>query len=445
MKKIFLYALAVMGLSALTLTSCSTDDPFITAGPDSEPHILQPDFPEGKDGQPALFKSLKRNEALDITTIVTPAEYSTVKWYDENWQEEPIAEGLSINQELMAGEHTIKIEVTTTAGKQASRTFLVNVAALDGDPSCPAKAKERWLNPGATQSITVANFDKVKKIYFGTNELTSYTLDGNTLTFVVPAIEEKMYKFIAEDEEGQKYGCGDVTITSEPWVDPAVKETEIWTTETLIDWDANLCHIPYSLLAENKLKVGDQIAIYYTVPEAEYHALRIIASADWSVDLQPQIDITGDTPNPFIIDVTPEVLSMVQADDYGFSCVGFGYAVSKISLLQQTENTLFEGPVVIDWDAALCNVPAEKLASIPNGSVIKIAYELVDAEYHALRIIGSADWNTDIQPQIDITGDTPNPLVLEMTPELKATIDASEGFGFSCVGFGYKVNKISWE
>ena len=103
MKKIYFLAMFMLLMTcSLALTSCSSDDdPFITATEDDEPRILDPYFPDWSDGQPGVFKNFARNLNLEAEVIVTPANHTTVKWYIDD---EEVAEGLSINHSLLAGE-----------------------------------------------------------------------------------------------------------------------------------------------------------------------------------------------------------------------------------------------------------------------------------------------------------------------------------------------------
>jgi hypothetical protein len=104
---------------------------------------------------------------------------------------------------------------------------------------------------------------------------------------------------------------------------------------------------------------------------------------------------------------------------------------------------LLEGIFVIDWDAAICHLNPEAFNDIPVGAVLKIYYEVPDAEYHNLRII--TNWWNDVPggAQIDVTADTPNPFTLTFTNEFKDMVTSQEGM--SCVGFGYTVTRITYE
>jgi hypothetical protein len=70
--------------------------------------------------------------------------------------------------------------------------------------------------------------------------------------------------------------------------------------------------------------------IYYEVPEAEYHNLRIVTNWWNDVPGGAQIDVTADTPNPYELTYTQEFKDLVMEQE-GMSCVGFGYTVKSIT------------------------------------------------------------------------------------------------------------------
>ena len=63
---------------SLMLASCSNDEPFSTAGPDDEPHILAPTFPDRNNGQLPVVANINRDANFAMELTVTPADYVDV-------------------------------------------------------------------------------------------------------------------------------------------------------------------------------------------------------------------------------------------------------------------------------------------------------------------------------------------------------------------------------
>lgn len=129
----------------------------------------------------------------------------------------------------------------------------------------------------------------------------------------------------ASGEVAQFYNDGELAADGQYRIS---SEIDLLEGNFVIDWDASICHLdPEKFEA---VSVGSTIKIYYEVPAAEYHNLRIITN--WWTDVPggAQIDITADTPNPFELQYTQEFKNMVM-EQGGMSCVGFGYTVKRIS------------------------------------------------------------------------------------------------------------------
>lgn len=446
MKKIFSMLMA-MATSALVFTGCSTDDPYITAGPDDMPRILQPDLPQGTDGQPAVYKSLKTDEPLDVTVIVTPAEYTTVKWYDENWTPEAIAEGLSINQELVAGEHDIKVVATTTAGKSTSRTFRVNVTALPTDPAYDKDGQSRWLNPGATHTAAVQNFDNVARMCFGDTDVPFTYADGK-ITFTVPNMEEAKYRLFFFDKDGKKYCNGEVTVSSGEYVPETVKV--LWEGEQQVDWaipaSINEVYPKLKELAEE----GSILTVHVEETAADYHTA--CAVIDWAHIVTGHTegqreDTTVSGSMDIKYELTKEAVERIQRGGE-FGIVGFGCKATKITIEAPAEKVIYEGPSdKLDWNGVLWKTDDGTYdaikANFKVGTVVK-AYVTAD-EGAAGAIVttwwnnfnNGAGWDKEGGCRVDMTaGDH----VLEMTIE---TLDFLNEQGFGVVGNGFVVNKIT--
>lgn len=257
-----------------------------------------------------------------------------------------------------------------------------------------------------------------------------------------------IYRVSAVNDKAERFGCGMVTVTDEEWVDPDIVEVALWEGDQAIDWNADLCKITAEQMAD--VPVGTEIKVYYTTPEAEYHAMRI--TTPWWGDnpednLVGQFDITAETPNPFIFVYDEHCKALVE--ERGAMClVGFGYNVQKVAYDKMVGATvLWEGdPVTIDWNADLCKLTAEEMADVPVGATISIYYDTPEAEYHAMRI--TTPWWGDnpednLVAQFDLTEETPNPFEFTYDQHCKALVD--ERGAMSLVGFGYRVSKITFK
>lgn len=260
MKKIyFLATLMLLMTSNFALTSCSSDDdPFITASENDEPRILDPYFPDWVDGQPGVFKNFSRDLNLEATVVVTPANFTTVTWLIDD---EQVAEGLTINHTLLAGEYTLKVVATTTMGKETSRTSLVQVRPLEGDPTPGNDIRDRQVVPGSVVKLHGTNMDKVTKISFGDKEAVTTFVDKGDKSYVeytVPAdLALGTYRVTLYDAAGNVYGGNKIVVSNEA---PEVLEETLWEGSFNVTWGT-----PFDLLKDqfpNLVKAGKIVRAY---------------------------------------------------------------------------------------------------------------------------------------------------------------------------------------
>ena len=425
-----------MGFSLAATTACSSDeDPFFTASEDDAPRILNTDIPEGKKGEPAVLKTIDRTENFTYEAIVTPVKYTTVSWYIDDVK---VAEGPNIDVPVLAGDHILKIVATTAKGLSASRTCKLVVRPLAGDPELATDAKSRWLTVGTTKTIECNNVTTVEKVFIGQKEASNVSYANGKITFDVPSMDEGDYMLSIQDESGTRYGCGWFTVSNDEYVDPGIKETVLWEGSVDINWgDANVFLSPEQM---TDVPVGATIRLVYEVPDAEYHALRI-TNQDWTSDIVPQVDGFESQPNPYEFTYTADHKAI--ADAKGMLITGFGYKLTKVIVVEgvaPAETTLWEGASDINWGDANVYLSPEQMADVPVGATVRLSFDIIDAEYHALRITNQ-DWTSDIVPQVDGFESQPNPYEFTYTADHKAIADAK---GMLITGFGYKLTKVTF-
>lgn len=442
MKKLYIMLLTLV--AAFTFTGCSeSNDPFFTAGEDDFPRILNTDIPEMSGGQPSNLPSISRDQNFTFTAIVTPTRYTTVSWYIDG---EKVSEGNTINMPMLAGNYNVKIVATTTKGKETSRNCTLAVLPLEGDPSLSADVKARWMNPGAKAAIPGTNIRNVTALYIGGKQVSDFVNSGTSVSFAVPELPEGDYKMVVETAEG-KFGVGTAKVTKEKYVEPGVQEVPLWEGSAVVNWGDSKVDITAEQLAD--VPVGAVIKLYYNVPEAEYHAMRI-TTPKWGDtpedNLVAQFDITGETANPYEFVYTEACKKLVE-ERGGMLITGFGYEVTKVSydkVVAARETTVWEGDVTINWGDSNVSIPTADLAGVKVGSKVCLYFEMIDAEYHAMRVT-TPKWGDNaadnLVAQFDLMADTPNPYEFEYTDACKKLVDEREGM--LVVGFGYKLKKIT--
>ena len=420
---------------ATAFTSCSSDDdPFFSASEDDYPRIINTDLPEGKGGVPAAFTSISRDENFTFEVIVTPADYTTVTWYIDD---ELVAEGLKVDVPVIAGDHLVRIVATTTKGLSTFRELTLNVRPVAGDPELATDGRSRWLTIGTTKTIECKNVSNVTRVFIGKTECGNVSYANGKLTFDVPSMEEDEYP-VSIEADGMRYGCGVFTVSKDEYVDPGIKETVIWEGGVDINWgDANVFLSPEVM---TNVPVGATIQLHFEMIEAEYHALRV-TNQDWSSDIVPQIDGFNEYPSPYEFEFTADHKAI--ADAKGMLITGFGYKLTKVVVIEgvaPAEVTLWEGGVDINWGDSNVFITAEDMAQVPAGAKVSLFYDMIEAEYHALRVTNQ-DWSSDIVPQVDGFNEYPSPYVFEFTADHKAIAEAK---GMLVTGFGYKLTKVTF-
>ena len=180
---------------------------------------------------------------------------------------------------------------------------------------------------GNTWVITGINLQKVAKVQVGDVEITDLQVTETSVTLTAPALEIGEYTLSMFNEDGSAV----LFVTNEGAVEQVKtivpNETTIWTGSVTIDWNADLVKVDASAMAA--VPVGATIYVYFEVPDAEYHAMRV-TTPWWDVDLLPQVDGMENQPNPYSFTYTAEGKEAVDRTG-AMSVVGFGLTVTKIT------------------------------------------------------------------------------------------------------------------
>ena len=180
---------------------------------------------------------------------------------------------------------------------------------------------------GSTWVITGVNLQHVVKVKVNDIEITDLQVTDNSVTLTAPAVEVGEYALSIFNEDGSAV----LFITDEGAVEQVKtvvpSETTIWTGPVTIDWNADLVKVDASAMAA--VPVGATIFVYYDVPAAEYHAMRV-TTPWWDYDFLPQVDGMEAQPNPYSF--VYEAAGKEAVDRTGaMSVVGFGVTVTKIT------------------------------------------------------------------------------------------------------------------
>ncbi len=198
---------------------------------------------------------------------------------------------------------------------------------IDVHNGAVALAGFQEMPAGSTWVITGVNLQKVAKVQVGDIEITELQVTETSVTLTAPAVEVGEYTLAMYNEDGSAV----LFITNEGAVEQVMtlvpSETTIWTGPVTIDWNADLVKVDAGVMAA--VPVGATIFVYFEVPAAEYHAMRV-TTPWWDVDLLPQVDGMENQPNPYSFTYTAEGKEAVDRTG-AMSVVGFGLTVTKIT------------------------------------------------------------------------------------------------------------------
>lgn len=224
----------------------------------------------------------------------------------------------------------------------------------------------------------------------------------------------------------------------------ATVEKTLWEGSNVINWGESNVNITPDQMAD--VPVGTKIRLYYNVPDAEYHAMRI-TTPSWGDNpednLVCQFDVTPDTPNPYEFIYTADCKKLVDGRG-GMLIVGFGYELTKVTyeVAGGGAEVVFDGSQDINWGEANLSLSLPDLG-ITAGKTLTIDYVLCDMPegYHCAKVVTGPSWvHQDILDQFDLTED--GSYELKVTDEMVSKA-AEDGNAFLLVGYGYTIKKVS--
>lgn len=402
---------------SLMLASCSNDEPFSTAGPDDEPHILAPTFPDRNNGQLPVVANINRDANFAMELTVTPADYVDVAWYIDG---EQAATGKAIDMPLLAGTYEMKVVVTTTQGKSTSREGLINVNPLDGDPWSSSVSFERIVAPGQRAVLYGSNLASVKSIVIGNSEQIPVTYsaeDGNEmLSYTMPAnAVAGTFRLELIDAEGVNYGADKVTVSASALITSGADRITAGATTTITG--INL----------------DKVA---SITIGDIEITEIIEKTPTSLSFTAPSLEDGEY-----------TMSGVMTDGNEVQFYKNGQVESSASVVISSQQTLWSGHHYVSWDMpddspnkTFNLIGMDVFADIKPGAVMSIHYSIEPtAEYHQLRT--TTVWWNDLPGTGTIEFSTDG--VAEITLTKEALDMIQEQAGFICVGHGYYVDLVT--
>ena len=257
-----------LALAVTAFAACTEKETFSTASGDDYPRIIDPVFPDWTDGVKPVVANISRDADFSMTLTVTPADYCSIVWYLDG---DIVAEGNTIDMNLMAGTYDFKVTVSTEAGYTTFREGIVQVNPLEGDPWANKISFERITAPGAAAVLYGNNLEKVSRIVIGSHTVTELTLIEGGLSYTVPAeVKDGTYRLILVDASGNEFGGDLLTVTSEPMVTSGadrISKNKDWTM-TGVNMD-KIASITLGSRTVSEFKTQTATEIVLTCPELE--------------------------------------------------------------------------------------------------------------------------------------------------------------------------------
>ena len=398
--------------AATILTGCQPEAPFDTQSPDDAPLILTP-YNESGTGT-FTYDLVNPDTPLYDSVTVTPSKYTTINWYLDKYL---VYTGTKIDMCFPAGNYNLTIEAVTQAGLRTERTGTVTVHPYDYDPYSAAPAAGRHIAPGVETTIEGQNLSKAKAIViandiFGSEVVhtitPTYQEDG-FLKFILPDTEDGTYFLLLQDADGKLYGADNIDVHN-----GAVALAGFAEMPAGNEWVIT----GVNLQKVAKVKVAD---IEITDLQVTDNSVTLTAPA---------------------LEVGEYALSIFNEDGSAVLFITNEGAVEQVKTIVPSETTIWTGPVTIAYDAELVKVTADVMNAVPVGATIYVYFDVVEADYHQMRII-TPWWDYDIVAETNGMEGQPNPYSFTYEAADKENVDRTGAM--SIVGWGISITKITFK
>ena len=405
--------LLLIALAAATiLTGCQPEAPFDTQSPNDAPIILTP-YNESGTGT-FTYDLINPDTPLYDSVTVTPSAYTTINWY---LNKQLVYTGTKIDMCFPAGTYALTIEAVTDAGLRTERTGTVTVKPYDYNPYSAAPAAGRHLAPGVETQIDGQNLSKAKNVIisqdiFGgdiVHTITPTYQEDGFLKFILPDTEDGTYFLRLQDADGKLYGADNIHVHNGAValdgfaVMPAGKE---WVITGVNLQDVAKVVVDGTEITDLQVTAT---SVTLTAPEAE---------------------------------VGEYTLSMINSDGSAVLFITAEGSLTEVITLVSAETTLWTGSVIIAYDAELVKVTADVMNAVPVGATIYVYFDVVEADYHQMRII-TPWWDYDIVAETNGMDGQPNPYSFTYEAADKENVDRTGAM--SIVGWGISITKITFK
>ena len=185
----------------------------------------------------------------------------------------------------------------------------------------------KTFSPGKEWVITGLLLKNVKSVQLGNSTVTELTTTETSVAFTAPEAELGSYALSMTNEDGSAVQFATEDGLTTEVMAAATMETTIWEGSCVINWGDSNVKLTAEMMKD--VQVGATIFVYFNVPEADYHALRITDDW-WSHDLLPQVDGMADKPNPYSF--VYDAAGKAAVEQTGKALVtGFGLEITKIT------------------------------------------------------------------------------------------------------------------
>ena len=188
------------------------------------------------------------------------------------------------------------------------------------------------FTPGSEWTFTGVKLENVASVKVDETLITELTKTATSITFTAPSAEVGDHKLSIKNADGSAvYFITDEGLKEEVTTIVSA-ETTLWEGPVALDWNADLVKVDASNMAQ--VSEGATILVYFDIPEAEYHAMRITTpwwgDGGFVDDLVLQFDVTPDTQMPFAFEYDARCKGLVE-ERGAMSIVGFGVNINKIT------------------------------------------------------------------------------------------------------------------